>query len=200
MSLKVCNLVVIEFQSLTRGGYKGRYNMKSTPLYIKNLLQPSAKSPTSRKVWSVDLENVWLPFLTATNTMGDTAIPSDALGSPIRLAYDKDGSVKFSKTGRVVTKVVKPIADSVTLIRQNFVANLQNYAEQVANDEKEGYANQVRKAHVAGQPIIAHDKEELDKAIQLQIAEAIAQAELEAEQPVPEAEQPVPEKELVTAQ
>jgi len=68
--------------------------------------------------------------------MGDTAIPSDALGSPIRLAFDKDGSVKFSKTGRPVSRVAKPISDSVTLIRQNFVANLQQYAEQVATDRQ----------------------------------------------------------------
>ncbi|GAI96126.1 unnamed protein product, partial [marine sediment metagenome] len=90
--------------------------MKETPNYIKSLLLPNPKT-TGRRVWSIDLETVWLPFLTATNTMGDTAIPSDALGAPIRLAFDKDGSVKFSKTGRPVSRVAKPISDNVTLIR-----------------------------------------------------------------------------------
>jgi len=123
--------------------------------------------------------------------MGDTAIPYDALGSPIRLAYDKDGSVKFSKSGRVVTKVVKPIADSVTLIRQNFVANLQQYAEQVATDREEDYAKQIEMATIAGKPIIAHDRIELDKAIQLQVAEAMRQAEAEAE--TTEVAEPTPE-------
>ena len=173
--------------------------MKATPNYIKSLLLPNAKSPTGRRVWSIDLETVWLPFFTATNTMGDTAIPSDALGSPIRLAYDKDGSVKFSKSGRVVTKVVKPIADSVTLIRQNFVANLQQYAEQVAESKQEDYAKQIEQATIAGKPIIAHDRAELDKAIQLQVAEAMRQAEAEAETPEV-AEIPEAERELVTAQ
>ena len=176
--------------------------MNSTPKYIKNLLLPNAKSPTGRRVWSIDLESVWLPFLTATNTMGDTALPLDALGSPIRLAYDKDGGVKFSKAGRPVTRVVKPIADSVTLIRQNFVANLQQYAEQVATDRQEDYAKQIEQASIAGKPIIAHDKAELDKAIQLQLEEAMRQAQEEA---TPEATEATPEatearsKELVTA-
>ena len=157
--------------------------MKTTPNYIKNLLLPNAKSPQGRRVWSIDLETVWLPFFTATNTMGDTAIPLDALGSPIRLAYDKDGSVKFSKSGRVVSRVVKPIADSVTLIRQNFVANLQQYSEQVATDRQEDYAKVIEQASIAGKPIIALDKIQLDKAIQLQLEEAMRQAEAEAEAP-----------------
>jgi len=174
--------------------------MKTTPNYIKSLLLPNAKSPTGRRVWSIDLETVWLPFFMATNTMGDTAIPSDALGSPIRLAYDKDGSVKFSKSGRVVSKVVKPIAESVTLIRQNFVANLQQYAEQVAESKQEDYAKQIDMATIAGKPIIAHDRAELDKAIQLQLEEAMRQAEAEAPEVATEAPEVATEApELVSA-
>ena len=49
--------------------------MDNTATYIKQLVTPQAKSAnTARKVWSIDLEPVWLPFFTATNTMGDTAI------------------------------------------------------------------------------------------------------------------------------
>ena len=175
--------------------------MKATPNYIKSLLLPNAKSPQGRRVWSIDLETVWLPFLTATNTMGDTAIPLDALGCPIRLAYDKDGSVRFSKSGRVVSRVAKPISDSVTLIRQNFVANLQQYSEQVATDRQADYAKQVELATIAGNPIIAHDKAELDKAIQLQLEEAMRQAQEEATPEATEAPSEATEaKELVTAQ
>ena len=171
--------------------------MKQTPNYIKALLLPSAKSPQGRRVWSIDLETVWLPFFLSTNTMGDTAIPSDALGAPIRLAYDKDGSVKFGRTGRPVTRVAKPISDSVTLIRQNFVANLMQYAEQVANNRQEDYAVQIQMANNAGQPIQAHDRAELDKAVQAQLEEAMrtqAQAPVE-EAPVEEAQ--IPEQEAV---
>lgn len=176
--------------------------IKDTPQYIKSLLLPNSKSPRGRRVWSIDLETVWLPFLTATNTMGDTAIPLDALGCPIRLAYDKDGSVKFSKTGRPVSRVAKPIADSVTLIRQNFVANLEQYAEQVATDRQEDYAKQIEQATIAGKPIIAHDRVELDKAIQLQLEEAIKEAQEEASKEAhQEAHEPTAvAKELVTAQ
>ncbi|GAH89271.1 unnamed protein product, partial [marine sediment metagenome] len=59
------------------------------------------------------------------------------------------------------------------------------------------YANQVERATIAGRPIIAHDKVELDKAIKLQLEEAMRQAEAPPE--VAEAP-PEPEKELVTAQ
>ncbi len=168
--------------------------LKDTPLYIRNLLLPQTKSPQGRKVWSVDLETVWLPFLTATNTMGDTAIPLDALGAPIRLSVDQDGSVRFGKTGRPVTRVAKPIAESVSLIRQNFVATLQQYAQDVAESKQTEYAAQVAMSVKAGQPIIAHDKAELDKAIQLQIEQSIAEAQAEASE---ETSQAVPDKELV---
>ncbi len=150
--------------------------LKETPVYIRNLLLPNSKAPQGRKVWSIDLETVWLPFLTATNVMGDTAIPLDALGAPIRLGYDKDGSVKFSTSGRPVTKVAKPLSDSVSLIRQNFVASLQQYAGQVAEEKQAEYAETVALAVKAGKPIQAHDKTELDAAIKLQIAEALRQA------------------------
>ena len=158
--------------------------MKQTPNYIKSLLLPTTKSPQGRRVWSIDLETVWLPFFTATNTMGDTAMPSDALGCPIRLAYDKDGSVKFGRTGRPVTRVAKPISEGVTLIRQNFVANLQQYAEQVAESKPEDYATQLEMANKAGMPILTHDKGELDKAVQAQVEEAMRQAEAQVVAPV----------------
>ncbi len=172
--------------------------IKDTPQYIKNLLMPNTKSPQGRRVWSIDLETGWLPFFTATNAMGDTAIPFDALGCPIRLAYDKDGSVRFSKAGRPVTRVAKPLSDSVTLIRQNFVANLQQYAEQVATERQEDYALQVDMSAKAGQPIIAHDRAELDKAIQLQLEEAMREAQEEAQQEAQEEAQATrPVEELV---
>lgn len=171
--------------------------LKETPNYIKNLLMPTPKTAARRRVWSIDLETVWLPFFTATNTMGDTALPLDALGCPIRLAYDKDGSVKFSKSGRPVTRVAKPLSDSVTLIRQNFVANLQQYAELVATDRQKDYASQVEMSAKAGQPILAHDKAELDKAIQLQLEEAIRVAQEEAQRTAQEEATAEPEPELV---
>jgi len=151
-----------------------------TPSYIKSLLIPNGKRPAGRKVWSIDLETVWLPFLTATNVMGDTRIPSEALGAPIRLAYDADGSVKFSKTGRPITKVVKPIADSVRMVRENFTAGLLAYAGGVITDNAEGYKAQVEMAREAGEPILTKDRESLQKAMLEAMEATFAEAEAKA--------------------
>jgi hypothetical protein len=146
----------------------------NTPNYIKSLVTPTGKKPQGRRVWSIDLQSVWLPFFTATNTMGDTAIPSEALGCPLRLAYDKAGAVRFSQSGRPVVRVAREIADSVRIVRDNFTANLLSYAGEVMTEQAEAYKAQVQMAVKAGEPIFQHDKAELDKAIQ---AKAVAEAE-----------------------
>ena len=152
--------------------------MGNTPNYIKALLLPVSRKPQGRKVWSVDLEQTWLPFFTATNTQGDTAIPADAIGYPLRLAYAIDGSVKFSKAGRPVLKVAKDLSDSILLVRDNFVAGLQSYAQGVMTD------NAV-----------------LDAIVKAQVAEQVAKAEAVAEAVAQTEPKPKPkhQKELVTA-
>ena len=151
-----------------------------TPNYIKSLLIPNGKKPAGRRVWGIDLETIWLPFFLATNTQGDTAIPADALGSPIRLGYNADGSVKFSRTGRPVTKVVKDVADSVRLVRDNFTAGLLAYSNGVITDNPDGYSAQVEQARVAGEPIQTKDRANLDKAIAQAMADAMAEADRKA--------------------
>ena len=178
--------------------------MQKTPNYIKALLMPNGRKPAGRRVWSIDLETVWLPFFSATNVMGDTAIPVEALGAPLRLAYAQDGSVKFNKSGRPVTKVVKEIADSVRLVKENFTANLTNYANAVIADRADDYKALVKSAIKAGEPILAHDRNELDKAIKAQIeamAETVPQSETEpSPETVPQSEtEPTHSPELVTA-
>jgi len=172
--------------------------MGDTPNYIKSLLLPNGKKPTGRRVWSLDLESIWLPFFTATNLQRDTAIPLDALGAPLRLAYAQDGTVKFSKSGRPVVRVAKPIADSVKLVRENFAANLVAYAEGVAQDNPKGYEALQKNAIKAGQPIVTADKANMDKAIAEAMERAMAEAEAPAEAPqAPKA--PKQEKVAVTA-
>ena len=176
-----------------------------SPNYIKRLLIPSIQKPRGRKVWSIDLEQVWLPFFTATNTQGDTAIPVDALGCPLRLGYDKAGAVRFSQAGRPIIRVAKEIADSVRLVRDNFTANLLNYAGSVIKDNGDGYKAQVALARKAGEPIIQHDRQQLNLALEARAkaeAEAVAKAVTVAEA-VAKAEavksKSRPERELVTA-
>ena len=151
-----------------------------TPNYIKALLIPNGKKPAGRRVWGIDLETLWLPFFTATNTMGDTAIPSDALGAPLRLGYNADGSVKFSKTGRPVLKVVKDIADSVRLVKDNFSAGLLAYASGVITDNPDGYKAQIDMAREAGQPILTKDSVNLSKAMAEAMAQAVEEAQTKA--------------------
>jgi len=155
----------------------------STPTYIKSLLTPTTKQPQGRKVWAIDLQTVWLPFFTATNTMGDTSIPSEAIGCPLRLGYDKAGQVKFSQAGRPAIRVAKELSDNIRLVRDNFTANLLNYAGSVIRDNADGYKAQVALAVKAGEPIYQHDRTELDKALQARAqaeAEAVVKAQAEA--------------------
>lgn len=151
------------------------FSIMNTPTYIQSLLAPTTKQPQGRRVWSIDLEAVWLKFFTATNAMGDTAIPSAAIGAPLRLAYDKTGDVRFSQAGRPVIRVAKEIADSVRLVRENFTANLLNYAGSVMRDNEAGYKAQVELAQKAGLPIAQYDNHQLSTAL-----EARARAEAEA--------------------
>ena len=162
-----------------------------TPNYIKSLVTPTTKQPQGRKVWSIDLQQVWLPFFTATNTMGDTAIPSDAIGCPLRLGYDKAGQVRFSQAGRPVIRVAKEIADNVKMVRDNFTANLLNYAGSVMRDDGEGYKAQLETARKAGEPVYQHDKNQLSSALKARAeaeAEAVAEAVAKAEREAKEAE------------
>jgi len=154
--------------------------MGDTPNYIKSLLVPNGHKSTGRRVWSLDLESIWLPFFTATNLQNDTAIPLDALGAPLRLAYAQDGTVKFSKSGRPVVRVAKPIADSVKLVRENFAANLVAYAEGVAQDNPKGYEVLQKRASKAGQPIATADRANMDKAIAEAMEKSVAEAKAEA--------------------
>jgi len=169
-----------------------------SPNYIKSLLIPSIRKPQGRRVWSIDLEQVWLPFFTATNTQGDTAIPSQAIGCPLRLGYDKTGAVRFSQSGRPVVRVVKELGDSVRLVRDNFTANLLNYAGSVIKDNPEGYKAQVALAKKAGEPIVQHDRLQLHLALEAKAkAEAIAQAEAVAQAKAVAQAEPVAEPEAV---
>jgi hypothetical protein len=164
--------------------------MIETPTYIKALLvNNTKKAPQARRVWSIDLETVWLPFFFGTNTMGDTTVPADALGASIRLAYNTDGTVKFSKSGRPVTKVAKDLSDNIRLVRDNFTAGLQSYAHGVATESPEAYKAEIAKAVEAGKPIITHDNAMLSEAIAKMMSEAVeAELKAKAKSPAPKAE------------
>jgi hypothetical protein len=136
----------------------------NVPNYISTLLQPTASKPTGRRVWSIDLETVWVPFFLATNAVKATNIPSDALGAPLRLNYDKDGEVRFTKSGRPSMKVAPELAAQVRIVRENLVANLQSFTGKVMSQEKDAYKAQVEAAQQAAQPIGQKMNEDLELA------------------------------------
>ncbi len=132
-------------------------NKVDTPQYVSALLQPIPGRSSDRRVWSIPLAGVWCPFFTATNAAGETAIPAEALGNPLRLALEKDGTPKFSTSGRPVFRVAKEVADQVRIVKDNFVAGLMAYTESVAKGMPAQFKSQVEAALKAGEPLAQKD-------------------------------------------
>jgi hypothetical protein len=155
-------------------------------------VRPLPKSATTeRKLWAIGLSTTWLPFFTATNLEGATFIPAEAMGCPMRLTVGKDGEVKFSESGKPRLGVAKELSTAIRLVRENFVANLQKHAADVATENAEGYAKLLVSYQDAGRPIAERQNEQMVAAI---TARYIAEA---ARTVAPEVA--VPEKELVPA-
>lgn len=129
----------------------------NTPSYISALLQPIPGRGTDRRVWSIPIAGVWQPFFTATNTAGETAIAPEVLGYPLRLQREKDGTPKFSPSGRPVVRVVKELSDQIRMVRDNFVVGLMGYADNVRKSMPNEFKAQVEAAHKAGEPISAQE-------------------------------------------
>ena len=149
--------------------------------YIASLVKPVTNKSSSRKAWAIDLETVWLPFFTATNAMGGTSIPHDALGCPLRLGYNKDGSVKFSSTGKPIIQIAKELNASVRMVRDNFVAGLQTYAHDIFTTQADLYKAEVTLNIEAGKPISSRDGNKLSQALIEQARQAQALADKEAQ-------------------
>jgi hypothetical protein len=145
----------------------------TTPNYIKALLAPTGNSRNSRRAWSIDVESVWVPFFTATNVMGETKLPDDVLGAPIRLAKSPDGEVRFTQSGRPVMRVHPELNSQIGIVRENFVAGLQTYVGSVQSERPDAYGVQVARQQAAGQPVMEAD--------QLDILEAVEKLRKEAE-------------------
>ncbi len=191
-----------------------------SPSYISALVTPGPGGNASRKSWSIDVENVWVPFFTATNAQGDTDISPETLGAPIRLAVDKAGQVRFSDSGRPSMRVAPELSQQIRVVRENFQASLMNYTGTVMEENGDAYRAQVERNQQAATPLLEQDtkmlQEELDRratalaeAVELeaQAVEHAAAAALEAETPAaaatgrrvskaaPEAETPAAELE-----
>ena len=178
----------------------------NTPSYIKALLAPN-KSRGSRRAWSIDVESVWVPFFTATNVMGETDLPDDVLGAPIRLARSKDGEIRFNDSGRPITRVHPDLNAQVTLVRENFVAGLQAYTGSVQEERPDAYGEHVARQYAAGQPIEGQELHEVAQAVaklkaEVEETDAQGDADSQTEEVAPNARgrrnTPKPEPELAT--
>ncbi len=138
-----------------------------TPAYIKGVLKPSAspEKQNQKKVWSIDLQTVWIPFYIAANANGDANVSREALGAPLRLAKEKDGTVRFSDSGKPIVRVAKELTDKIKAARENYVASLMDFTGKVIKGNAEGYKNEVLACQKAGAPINAATATDLEAAI-----------------------------------
>jgi hypothetical protein len=143
-------------------GHNGNGDMAG---YIKALLMPTTRRSGERRAWSIGVESVWVPFFLATNVAGETALPSDVLGMPLRLAKSKDGAVRFSNSGRPVLKVAPELNAHIGIVRENFVAGLQSYTGMVQQERPDDYKAHVEDAQRAALPIAEATKRDIEEAI-----------------------------------
>jgi len=154
----------------------------NTPGYVTALLQPRPAKATDRRAWSIPVFGVWVPFFTATNTEGQTHISHEALGAPVRLAREKDGSARIADNGRPVLRLVKELSDQVRLVRENFQAGLLSYAENVERAMPDTYKAQAEAARKRGEVIYQMDARVLAEALAVaEKAEAEAESVRDAE-------------------
>ena len=128
--------------------------------YIHSLLQDRPQKgagAADRRAWSIPVFGVWVPFFTATNATGESHISAEALGYPVRLAKDTDGTPKFGKSGRPILRAVKELSDQVRIVRENFVSGLKLYADNVAKDMPTEYGAQVALAQAKGEFLAKKD-------------------------------------------
>ena len=168
--------------------------------YIARLLKPVPDAQAvDRKVWSVPLSGVWVPFFLATNTAGQTAVSADVLGAPLRLQREQDGTPKFSSKGKPVIRVAGELADQVKMVRENFVAGLRSYTASVQEKMAEEYKQQLEAAQQAGEPIKAADEATLTNYYEAVAAAGKAAASGDGAPAEEEAAAPSSELETVAA-
>lgn len=167
-----------------------------TPKVIADLLRPLTQTQSERRVWSIPLNTVWVPFFTAAKVQGVSNMSNEALGAPVRLGRAKDGSVRFGANGKPVLQVNKELATGVRTVRNNFVASLMDFTSHTAKTRAEDYKAQLMAAAKAAAPVVEADQNALDAALNPDksgdaeatkelITEALEQADTPTPEPAP---------------
>ncbi len=153
------------------------------PSYISALVTPNPGSNSGRKSWSIDVESILFHFFTDTNAIGDTNIPPETLGAPIRLATDQAGAVRFSPNGRPSLRIAPDLTRQIRIVRENFVASLQQYTGTVIEENGDAYRSQVEANQAAATPLLEQSarmlQEEMDRQAALAAEETPCPEEAE---------------------
>jgi hypothetical protein len=165
--------------------------MALTNADITSMLKPQFKSGSEKRAWSIGIRTTWVPFYTATNAAGKSSIPADVLGAPERLARNKDGSIKFSKSGRPVMRVHPVLAEKVKICRDNYEADLLGYVGRISSEMPGKYKAEVQLAQRAAVPITAQIDQDVDDFLANIAAE---QAALESPTPSENGAHPAPDE------
>jgi hypothetical protein len=168
--------------------------MALTNADVKSMLKPTLKKGGDKRAWSIPVSTTGVPFFTATNTKGLTSMEPDVLGAPLRLAKDKDGTIKFSKAGRPMTRVHPVLTEQVKVARENYEANLLAFVGHVASEMPDAYKSQVELAQRAAEPVTAQMSQDVDDFLANLAAEQAA-----AEVPTPSDNGDQPKRRKVAA-
>ncbi|MEK7876273.1 MAG: hypothetical protein AAB325_08825 [Pseudomonadota bacterium] len=147
--------------------------MAKENLTIHTLMKPSPNKAKDRSVWGLPLQGLWIPFFTATNTVGESHINAGSLGCPLRLAVGKDGVPKLKDDGMPRYTVDKDISQGVRVVKDNFAFGLMAFIASTQKAMPTDYKAQVEAAQKAGEKVQEQDETTLGNY--LAELEAVAQ-------------------------
>ena len=150
------------------------------------MLAPSAKTRGGKRARGIDVESVWVPYLTSTNVMGITNVASEVLGAPIIPSFTKDGELRVSSSGRPVTRVQDEITEQVRISQENEEARMIAYTGAVMEERQDAYTQEVKAAYAAGQPVLDKASADVEQGLALLRERAMAQARAEADAQQPD--------------
>ncbi|MDO8635679.1 MAG: hypothetical protein Q7R34_05460 [Dehalococcoidia bacterium] len=165
--------------------------------FVHTLMKPSPNKAKDRSVWGLPLNGLWIPFFTATNTVGESHINAGALGCPLRLAVGKDGVPKLKDDGMPRYTVDKEISTGVRVVKDNFAFGLMAFVASTQKAMPTEYKAQVEAAQKAGAKVLEQDQTVLDNY--LAELEAVATEAAAKTQPPTETHIESKDRELVAA-
>ncbi len=130
--------------------------------FVHTLMKPSPNKAKDRSVWGLPLQGLWIPFFTATNTVGESHIDAGALGCPLRLSVGKDGVPKLKDDGTPRYQVDKKIGDAVNGVKDNFAFGLMAFVASTQKAMPNEYKAQVAAVQKAGEKVLEQDQTALD--------------------------------------